>query len=76
MKYEDGQKVMIGDIVNLGPGAGRGVVVCLIEEGLVDEGCDLEDWSYLKKGVVFKSDVSGNVYFSKPDEDTVLIGRK
>lgn len=74
MKYNDGREVKIGDVVDLWPGH-RAVVVCIIDDGLAAPGYNIEDWAYLKRGVVFKSAISGDIRFDEPGEDAVFVER-
>lgn len=76
MKYADGQRVIVGDIVGLGEGR-PGVVVCCISDGVYTEDYPETGWSYLSRGFLVEFPKLGLVHFEKAesDEDLKLISR-
>lgn len=72
MKYNDGQRVLAGDVVEI-DGRYHGVVIAAIDEGSYLPGG--EDWEYLAKGAMIDTDFAGLVHYPSDDEDLVLIRR-
>lgn len=74
MKYEDGQKVLIGDKVDLG-GAMTGVVMCSIDDAIYSTEYPESKWGYLKKGIVVHSELAGDMHYPESYVNFVLIER-
>jgi hypothetical protein len=74
MKYIDGKIAMIGDHVLLGNGW-TGVVVCDIDSSVGTIEFPIEEWRYLKKGIMVRSEQAGLIYFAEPDVDLELADR-
>jgi hypothetical protein len=75
MKYSNGQKVRVGDKVNLW-GNCSGTVVCSIDTNEYSKEYPKEQWEYLKQGVLINSDKGGLIHYLEPDEDLILIDRE
>jgi len=75
MNYADGQKVMLGDKVDLGGGM-FGVVVCSFDDDEYAPGYPEPEWRGLKEGVLVKSEQAGLVHYVKADQDFLLVERK
>jgi len=75
MLYQDGQQVLLGDLVDLGAEM-TGVVVGLIEENLYATGYSNNDWGVLKVGALVESSEAGIMHFPTPYVDFVLIERQ
>jgi hypothetical protein len=74
MNYPDGTKVMILDRVMLWPGC-VGTVVSSIDDGQYSSEYPKEEWDYLKKGVLIKSDQAGLIHYIEPEPTFELIAR-
>lgn len=75
MKYSDGQKVKLGDKVQLGADK-SGVVVCSIDDHLYTPEFPEEQWGYLKRGVMINFVEYGLIHYEDPEPDLQLISRK
>lgn len=74
MIYSDGQKVRIGDKVDLG-GAMFGVVICSFDDQEFGPDFSESEWSELKEGVLVKSEQAGLIHYVKADQDFLLVER-
>ena len=74
MKYIDGSEVMPGDKVKLWGGC-YGVVVCSLDTNEYSVDYPESQWSYLKSGVMIKTDKAGLIHYVEADEDLELISR-
>ncbi|HEV2651793.1 MAG TPA: hypothetical protein VGU69_11075 [Rhizomicrobium sp.] len=74
MKYRDGQPVMVGDKVWVWPG-NEGVVVASFDTNEFSKEYPESEWSYLKRGVMIKCKLAGDIHLTKPDDELVLIER-
>lgn len=75
MKYYSGEEARLGDVVEISKGT-VGTVVCSIDTNEFTSEFTYENWSYLKEGILIKSDVAGLIHITGPDEDLKLIERK
>jgi len=74
MKYPNGDIVKVGDIVELWPGC-KGTVMCSIDAGQYTNEFQEADWSYLKQGVLVRSDQAGLIHYIEPETTMRLIER-
>lgn len=74
MKYSNGTEVRIGDKVQLWEGC-HGVVVCSMDTDQYSPEFSKKDWSYLRTGVMVKTDKAGLIHYVEADEDLQLIKR-
>ncbi|HEL3809707.1 TPA: hypothetical protein UMT89_001033 [Stenotrophomonas maltophilia] len=74
MNYLDGQKVLLGDIVDLGNGT-SGVVVAVIDQGDYASGFSEEEWNYLGQGALLETSEFGLLHYSNAGHDFTLIRR-
>jgi hypothetical protein len=74
MKYSDGQQVKLGDKVQLWSGC-HGVVVCSMDTDEYTAAFPKAEWSYLKSGVMIKTDKAGLIHYIEADEDMQLLER-
>ena len=72
MKYQDGQEVLAGDVVQI-DGQHHGVVIAAIDDKSYLPGG--EDWEYLGTGALIDTDFAGLVHYQKDDEQLVLVRR-
>jgi hypothetical protein len=75
ISYNNGEKVCLGDIVEMDGRKGR--IVACIACGRYSPGYPEADWSYLKVGVLWESAELGLVHIpSLSEPDVVFIQRK
>lgn len=74
MKYADGQKVLLGDKVDLGGGM-FGVVVCSLDDAEYASEYPESKWGQLKEGVLIKSEQAGLIHYVEANEDFLLVER-
>lgn len=74
MHYLNGERVLLGDKVDLG-GDMTGIVVAVIEDGLFAEGISPDEWSYLLVGALVESPEAGLMHYINADHDFVLVER-
>lgn len=74
MQYADGREVRIGDRVRLGTDDG-GVVVCSIDTNEYSDDYPLDQWAYLKRGVMIDFPKYGLIHYEESDPDLELISR-
>ena len=74
MNYPDGQKVEVGDEVELWRGC-RGTIVALIDEAKFAPDYEKSEWGYLERGVLVDSDAVGLLHQLKPDQNWKLVRR-
>ena len=75
MKYNDGQLVMWGDVVDTGDDVSSTVVVS-IDEGIYHPDFPFETYGlFLKKGILVISETGGLMHFLEPCPDLALIHR-
>lgn len=74
MKYSNGTDVRVGDRVQLWEGC-QGAVVCAMDTDEYSPDFPKKDWSYLKSGVMIKTDKAGLIHYVEADEDLRLIKR-
>ncbi|QNK01344.1 hypothetical protein [Dyella telluris] len=72
MKYSDEQLVLAGDVVQIA-GKYRGTVIAAIDDKSYLPGG--EDWEYLGRGAMIKTDFGGLVHYPEDDGDLVLVRR-
>ncbi len=74
MNYIDGQKVMLGDKVDLGGGM-FGTVVCSFDDKEYSLDFPEAEWGGLKEGVLVNSEQAGLIHYISADQDFLLIER-
>lgn len=74
MKYYSGQEVMVGDFVEISDGI-YGLVVSSMDSNEYSEDFNFNDWSYLGKGILIKSDTIGLIHKIESDIALKLIKR-
>jgi hypothetical protein len=75
MRYADGRDIKLGDKVELWNGC-FGEVVCSIDTDEYSEEFSRSDWSYLRSGVVIRTESKGVIHYIEPDEDLKLMKRR
>ena len=75
MNYLDGREIRFGDQVEVSDDP-TGLVVACIETGLYAPEVPGSKWSYLKRGVLVRSEKYGLIHYEQPDEDLKLLERK
>jgi hypothetical protein len=75
MRYADGRDIKLGDKVELWNGC-FGEVVCSVDTNEYSEEFSKRDWSYLKSGVVIRTESKGVLHYIEPDEDLKLLRRR
>lgn len=75
MLYQDGQKVMPGDHVDIG-GNMKGIVMCSLDDKTSEEGFPIEHWMDLKEGIIVSSPEAGIIHYPKYDPSLTLIRRR
>ncbi len=73
MKYHDGQTIMVGDRVRLGPDDGE--VVFLIDADVYSDEFPKAEWKYLEQGIMVKFLGFGLVHIEEYDSSLLLLGR-
>jgi hypothetical protein len=68
MKYANGQKIAVGDRVKLWKKQ-HGTVVCSINTGEFTKEYPEADWSYLKSGIMVRTDGGELFHYEQTDED-------
>jgi hypothetical protein len=66
MNFSDGTQVKVGDKVRFLNNV-TGVVVCSIDTDEYTPEFSKDDWEYLKKGIMIKTEELGLVHFSEGD---------
>lgn len=74
MKYPTGEIVHVGDVVELWPG-NQGEIVCSIDNGEYSPEFPEAEWSYLKQGVLVRSDQAGLIHYLEPETTMRLLKR-
>lgn len=74
MKYNSGEAVLLGDIIEL-EGGMTGVVVAIINAGEFSDGYPAKQWHYLETGVLVESPEGGLIHYPGPITDFNLIKR-
>jgi hypothetical protein len=72
MRYQDGQKVIAGDVVQI-DGRYQGLVIAAIDDKSYLAGA--EDWEYLGSGAMINTDFAGLVHYPEDDDELVLVRR-
>ena len=72
MKYFDGRRVALGDRVKLW-NSQHGTVVGSIDTGEFTKEYPKAQWSYLKSGIIVKTDSGEIFHYAEPDEDFELV---
>jgi hypothetical protein len=77
LHYASGERVRVGDIVDVGHGRGpRATVVVVIPTGEAAEGFTASEWAYLRDGVMLQDTVVfGLLHLSELDHEHVLVQR-
>jgi hypothetical protein len=74
MKDCNGREVRLGDRVKLWDGK-HGTVVCSIDTKEFSAEYPESEWSYLKSGIVIRTETNGLFHYIVPDEDFEVVGR-
>jgi len=76
VKYCDGKVSQLGDIVSLGGKPGR--VVSDIDGGNYGDAPEysVEQWGYLRAGVMIEFESYGLIHYTDPEHDLVLVRRE
>jgi hypothetical protein len=74
MNYPDGNRVILNDRVKLWQGC-FGTVVSSIDDGQYSSEYPREEWEYLRKGILIKSDQAGLIHYIEPEPSFELIAR-
>ncbi len=74
MNYPDGEKVLLGDTVDLGGGT-RGIVVAVIDDECYAVGFSAEEWRYLGRGALLRAPGFGLLHCPDTEHDFTLIER-
>ena len=72
MRYPDGTDIRVGDRVKIA-GDDFGVVVLSIDANAYSADFPAQEWSYLKKGILIKSEKMGLVHYEEYSDDIELI---
>ena len=72
MKYPDGTEVRLGDLVKLSTGD-IGLVVFSIDSGEYSEDFPKEEWSYLKKGIMVRTNKGALIHCDDPNVAEILL---
>jgi hypothetical protein len=72
MRYSDGNQSRCGDVVLIN-GRDRGLVLADIEAGQYSDGLKAEDWSYLGRGVLVKTDFAGLVHYENASSELITL---
>ena len=62
MLYSDGQKIELGDRIDLD--AMAGTIVVIIEDRLAADGFLVDDWTYLESGILVLTEAAGLMYYA------------
>jgi len=74
MKYQSGDVVKVGDIVELWEGC-KGEVVCSLDDNEYTVDFNKEEWSYLECGVLVMSEKMGLIHYTALADNMRLISR-
>lgn len=74
MIYPSGEKIEVGDVVEMWPD-NSGIVVCIFGDSEFAEGYPREEWEYLKSGVLIDSQQAGLIHFEESEPSFKLIRR-
>jgi hypothetical protein len=74
MKYPDGQIAHIGDRVRLW-NCVKGTVVCSLDTHEFSDEYPVDQWSYLRKGVLIHSTQTGLIHYLEPEATFQLLER-
>jgi hypothetical protein len=72
MKYPDGTDARLGDRVQFSNGERGTIVLCLDTDEYSAE-FPKEQWSYLVKGVMIRTDVGALVHYEDPNNDEITL---
>lgn len=75
MNYSTGQQAKIGDKVQLWDDC-FGVVVCSIDDAEYCDEYPRDEWEYLQKGIIIKTEKRGLIHYPSEDGDLRLISRR
>jgi len=70
MKYSDGTNISVSDRVLMDGGI-TGTVVCSIDDGVGSEGFSIDEWKYLKTGIIIQSDEAGIIHYKPTDAKNI-----
>jgi len=71
MLYPDGEEIRLGDRVRLG-NSELGTIVFSIDTDEYTEEFKKEEWEYLKKGVMVKTDKGALIHFEDTNYEEIL----
>jgi hypothetical protein len=72
MKYSDGTEARLGDQVRLSNGE-QGTVVFSVDANEYSTDFPREEWNYLAKGIMIKTDSGALVHYEDPNMDEVAL---
>ena len=72
MKYPDGTEAQIGDRVQFSNGE-KGTIVFSIDTNEYSNEFPKKQWSYLKKGVMIKTDKGALIHYEDPNVGEVMF---
>jgi hypothetical protein len=75
VKYPDGQIAHLGDRVRLWSGV-EGTVVCSLDTQEFSDQYPVDQWRYLKNGVLIHSTKTGLIHYLDPEPTFQLLGRR
>ncbi len=71
MHYSNGDKIHVGDKIQLWDGC-NGIVVCSIDDDEYSPKYTKVNWSYLNEGVLIKSDSVGLLHYKAESENELI----
>ena len=74
MRYEQGEKVLLGDRVELWHRQ-TGTVVCVLDDNQFDSRFPASEWSYLRHGTLIETEDGNLFHYSELDEDFRFVSR-
>ena len=75
MKYRDGTNIRVGDRIRIA-GDDYGLTVVSIDTNEYSPEFPEQEWNYLKKGILIKSEKVGLVHYDEYSDDIELLKRK
>jgi hypothetical protein len=74
MKYSDGTEAHVGDTVKFSDGT-YGMVMCVMDTNEYTSEFPCEEWSYLQRGAMIKSESMGLIHYEQFDEEIEFVER-
>ena len=72
MRYSDGKDARLGDRVRL-PGGDTGTIVFSIDTDEYGEEFPKNEWAYLKKGVMVKTNTGALIHYEGPNVEEICL---